>query len=324
METIEGSNRLLLTCRVSDGGVTLARVETPDAQILLPETIWGLPVTAVGDHAFTPGHREAEGDLVRVICGVPAGQDADNSRLASVALPRTLRTVGDYAFYNCAELARVCLTDTVESWGGSVFMNCRALSAFTLRLEDGRARPLSYLADELTRELDVTLAGRDGGESRFLFPEYREFYEENSPAHHFDYTISGGGYPYHHCFRERAFRPADYDALWDAYLRMEHDGACALRIAWLRLHGALLPERTAGEKYLAYLRRHAAEVLTWLLERRDDRGVAWFLKAGEPDRETLSAACGFARTLQTAEAQALMLQELHRRFPAGGGKRFEL
>jgi len=57
---------------------------------------------------------------------------------------------------------------------------------------------LAYFADELSRELDVTIVMPDGETARLIFPEYREIYEENCPAHHFDYNISGAGYPYHY------------------------------------------------------------------------------------------------------------------------------
>ena len=44
----------------------------------------------------------------------------------------------------------------------------------------------------------------------WIIPEYFEDYEENCPAHHFDYTIYGAGYPYHHVFREGELYFRDY------------------------------------------------------------------------------------------------------------------
>ena len=93
---------------------------------------------------------------------------------------------------------------------------------------------LAWFAGELSRELDVTVYGPEGA-ARLLFPEYTELYEENCPAHHFDYFISGAGYPYHHCFRQKRLSLKEYDALWRDFLGMEHDEAAALRLAWRRL-----------------------------------------------------------------------------------------
>ena len=323
METIPGENNLLLTCRREETGVTVTRAESWDARAAIPDTVWGLPVTAIGHHAFTPGPRTAEGEQVRFTCGPETGQP-DNRSLRELTLPDTVTAIGDYALFRCAALEHLTMGDRMENWGGCVFMNCRVLSRFTLRLADDRAVTLCHILDELSRELDVTLRYPDGGEARLIFPEYQESYEENGPAHHFDYNIFGAGYPYHHSFRNRTFDLGAYDRLWPAYLGTEHDPDCALRMAWWRLRTprGLKPEAAAA--YLAHLRGRAGEVLDWLLTRRDMEGLNWFLDAGAPDRETLSGACETARRRELPEAQALLLESLHRRFPADRRRRFEL
>lgn len=324
METISGQSSLLLTCRREGQGVTVARVETADRHVVLPETVWGLPVTAVGDHAFSPGARETEGELVCVNCGSVRELEADNGKIESVTLPDTLVSVGDYAFYNCFGLRELRLRGSVLDWGGSALMNCSLLDTFHIRLVDDRAEVLCYFADELSRELDATLVYPDGETARLIFPDYREDYVENSPAHHFDYTIYGAGYPYHHVFRQKALDLRSFDELWPGLLATEHDENCALRLAWFRLRHprGLSPE--AGEAYRRYLRDRAGEALDWLLTKRDTRGVAWFLSWAGPDREILRAACGRARRLEAAEAVALLLEEEHRRCPGGRSRTFDL
>ena len=76
---------------------------------------------------------------------------------------------------------------------------------------------LAWFADELPWELDVTVEETDGTVFRLLFPEYREVYEENCPAHHFDYNIFGAGYPYHHSFRRKRLDLRTYDELWQRF-----------------------------------------------------------------------------------------------------------
>ena len=65
-------------------------------------------------------------------------------------------------------------------------------------------------------------------------------------------------------------------------------------------------------------------MLDWLLTRRDMEGLNWFLTAGLPDRTVLSDACETARRRELPEAQALLLETLHRRFPADRRRRFDL
>ena len=135
----------------------------------------------------------------------------------------------------------------------------------------------------------------DGTVFRLLFPEYREVYEENCPAHHFDYNIFGAGYPYHHSFRRKRLDLRTYDELWSGFLGMEHDEDCAVRLAFWRLRYPVELTPRAEGQYLSHLRAHAGEAAVWLVGERDMPGLAFLLRTAEPDREALSAACALAR-----------------------------
>lgn len=324
MEVIRGESELLVTFRQETDGIVILRALSADNAAVLPETIRGLPVVALEHHAFAPNRSTPEGETVRIACGPAPAEQPDNSRLADVTLPKTLRRIGDYAFYNCTALETLRMHASVNEWGGAVFMNCRKLNTLFLRMTDERVRPLSYFADELPWELDVTLTDAGGETARLIFPEYRENLDENFPAHHFDYTITGGGYPYHHCFRDHTFSAADFDALWEKYLRTEHDAGTALRLAWWRLRRPWKLSADAGAAYMDYLREHGAEALTWQMEQRDAGGLEWLLKNVELSREALSAGCELARQRNAAEAQALLLEQMHRLAPAGRRRRFDL
>ena len=91
---------------------------------------------------------------------------------------------------------------------------------------------------------------------------------------------------------------------------------CAVRIDELT--------EKAEAAYRAYLGEHTAEALRWLLAERDTAGIAFLLERTAPDRETLSDACALARESGAAEAQAILLEEQHKRFPAGLNKSFDL
>ena len=234
------------------------------------------------------------------------------------------RDAGDYALFNCAALKKLSLHDGVRFWGGGTLMNCRCLDTFHLTRVGEQGETLAYFADELSRELDVTIREADGGQVRLIFPEYVEVYEENCPAHHFDYNIYGAGYPYHHCFRNKKLSLKEYDALWKEFLGVEHDDGCAVRLAWWRLrYPAELTER-AQEAYRTYLAAHVRDAAQWLLEQRDLTGLHALLEQTQPDRETLSAACALAREMQAPEAVAMLLEEQHRRFPPAAVRSFDL
>ena len=325
METVSGVNNWKLVIRREAAGVTLLRAVTCDERAALPEELFGLPVTALGDHALAPTAGEAEGEAVQVTCG-PVAADAEwnNRNLRELTLPPALRRVGDYALMNCVGLKTLRLWDGVTFWGGGALMNCRALDTFHLTRTGEQGESLAYFADELSRELDVTITEPDGQTVRLLFPEYMEVYEENCPAHHFDYNIYGAGYPYHHCFRQKKLTMKEYDGLWRSYLGMEHKDGAALRLAWWRLRYPVELTEQAERRYTAYLRDHTDEAVRWLLAQRDPAGLRFLLARTEPTRELLSGACALAREEGAPEALAILLEEQHKRFPSGMDRTFDL
>lgn len=324
METVSGLSNWKLVIRREQAGMTVLRAVTCDPRAVLPEQLFGLPVTALGPHALSPNAAQPQGEEVLVTCGRPAEEGWTNAQMQELTLPASLERVGDYALFNCAELKKLSLHDGVRFWGGGTLMNCRCLDTFHLTRTGEQGETLAYFADELSRELDVTIVEPDGGQVRLIFPEYVEVYEENCPAHHFDYNIYGAGYPYHHCFRNKRLSLKEYDSLWREFLGVEHDDGCAVRLAWWRLrYPAELTEKAEGA-YLAYLRAHVPAAVKWLLEQRDLTGLHFLLERTQPDRETLSAACALAREQRAPEAVALLLEEQHRRFPPAAARSFDL
>ena len=287
-----GANNWKLTVRREAAGVTVLRAATCDTRAALPDTLWGLPVTALGNHALAPGAAEVPGEAVEITCGAPADAAWDNRRLEELALPPALEAIGDYAFLNCGALRSLSLCDSIRRWGGGALMNCRSLRVF-----------------HLTR--------------RLIFPEYRELYEENCPAHHFDYNISGAGYPYHHCFVRRRLDLRNYDRLWKPFLGMEHEADCALRLAFWRLRYPLDLTPEAEKAYLDYLRAQSEAALAWLLAERDTESLHFLLERVRPGPEALAGGCALARELGAAEALALLLEARHRA-GAGARRRFDL
>jgi len=326
LETVSGINNWKLVIRRDADGITILRATTCDAKAALPEELFGLPVTVLGDHALSPTAWPEEGEEVLVTCG-PLGRDVewDNHKLRELTLPRSLYRVRDYALLNCDGLETLRLHDGIRYWSGGALMNCRSLNTFHItRLSEEQGETLAFLNDELNRELDVTIVGTDGRMMRLLFPEFVEVYEENCAAHHFDYNIQGGGYPYHHCFHHKKLNMKTYDGLWKVFRGMEHESSCALRLAWWRLRYPLELSDWAEAGYLEHLRGCVGDAVRWLLAEKDPGGLRFLLERVEPDKETLTEACSIAREQGAAEALAILLEEQHKRFPSGMDKSFDL
>ena len=324
MERISGVNNWKLVIRREAGGVVILQAMTCDAKAALPGELFGLPVTALGGHALSPRRRPPEGEEILMTCGPEPDAAWDNSALTELTLPDSLERVGDYGLFNCTKLRTLYLRDTVRHWGGGALMNCRALDTFHITCTGAEGELLSYFAEELPRELDVTLYRPGGQTARLVFPEYVEIYEENCSAHHFDYNISGAGYAYHHCFYQKKLSFKAYDELWRPMLAMEHDGDCALRLAWWRLRYPVELTEQAETAYLDFLRQRPLSAGRWLLEQWDTEGLRFLLHKLDWSRDDLAALCAGARELGAAEALALLLEEQHKRFPSGLDKTFDL
>ena len=324
MEIVSGSGNWRLTVRREAAGVTILRAATCDARAVLPERLSGLPVTALASHALAPGW-QAEGEELLVTCGASPDADWDNRALRELTLPPSLTAVGDYALMNCRSLETLRLRDRVERWGAAVLMNCRSLNTLRLTRAGAQGDALAYFADELPWELDAAIEDVAGGTVlRLIFPEYRENYEENCPAHHFDYTISGAGYPYHHSFRNKRLDLRTYDELWPGFLGMEHETESAVRLAFWRLRYPAELSPRAEERYLTYLRAHAGEAAAWLAGERDVSHLAFLLQAAPPEGAELSAACDLARRAGNTGALALLLEGRRGAAPRGLDKCFDL
>ena len=74
------------------------------AEQILPESVLGIPVTAVEQGAFQ-----------------------NDSRLGRVEIPGSVREIGDMAFYGCPELSAVTLKDGVKNIGAAGFASCPKL-----------------------------------------------------------------------------------------------------------------------------------------------------------------------------------------------------
>ena len=324
METISGLTNWRLTVRREKSGVTILRAVTCDENAVLPDEIFGLPVTSLSDRALAHGAKPVEGEEVTVLGGAE-GADWDNRNITALTLPRGLQSVGDYAFMNLRCMETLRFFDAVQSIGSASFMNCRLFSRMELtRISHEQGPALAAIVGSLPQELDVTIHNADGSMLRLIFPEYFENYTENSPAHHFELKIVGGGYAYHGVFRAKRLTVSDYDALWRGYLAGEYEDLSALRLGYYRLrYPAELSDR-AREQYAAFLRQNLREALSFALKEKDAHGLRLLLELGVTDADALDFALNESRALRFTEATALLLEQRRKTPGTGKTKKFEL
>lgn len=79
-----------------------------NGELVIPDTIEGLPVTALGTHAIA------------------------GTKVTSVVLPDTITSIGKQAFYGCTELISVNIPEGVTELPDEVFLNCARLNDISL------------------------------------------------------------------------------------------------------------------------------------------------------------------------------------------------
>lgn len=95
-----------------EGGLELTGVSKTESFMDMPDTINGIPVISVGNHAFE--------------------QDEQIDQIYGISLPKQLQRIGQYAFGGCAYLEELELPGTVAEIGHGAFWGCSALKKLTL------------------------------------------------------------------------------------------------------------------------------------------------------------------------------------------------
>ena len=104
------TERVTFHYREENGGAVITGYDGNASILTIPSTLNGLPVTAIGEHAF------------------------ERANLTAVILPEGIVSIGWFAFYECQELSGVTLPNSVSSIGYAVFDGCPTL---TLRCPAG-------------------------------------------------------------------------------------------------------------------------------------------------------------------------------------------
>ncbi len=95
---------------VSDGEITITKCrEDAMGEIIIPQSIESMPVTAIGESAFE-------------FC----------TEITKVTIPDTVKTIGSFAFVYCWSLENIDIPDSVISIESSVFEGCTSLKSISI------------------------------------------------------------------------------------------------------------------------------------------------------------------------------------------------
>jgi hypothetical protein len=117
--------------RFSNGTITRGEDKLSGA-LYIPGTIWGEPVTAIGDRAFTDCIRLTSVSIPNGVTTIGERAFSGCENLASISIPNGVITIGDWAFSYCRGLTSVNIPNSVITIGNNAFYNCNLLFSVSI------------------------------------------------------------------------------------------------------------------------------------------------------------------------------------------------
>ncbi|WFR55544.1 leucine-rich repeat protein [Anaerocolumna sp. AGMB13025] len=261
--------------------ITIISCKGYGTEVFLPGWINGYPVRRIGAYAFSDPVRSLSkySDntevLQEVIPGikVPGGKPGFlyGQRLQEISLPKDLRVIDEYAFYNCKELTTVNLAVSRIQIENGAFMNCDKLYYINIDAAPEDLTSARNILIELISELCITFSP-EGEKVVFLFPEYYEYSVENTPARILQEELYGAGYRYRLCFNQGRMDVMGYDTLFQT-AEIQRIPETALRIAFLRLLYPYKLEEAAKKQYLDLIIRQMEQALKLMISQNNIIGL---------------------------------------------------
>ncbi len=120
-------------CYVTNSGtITITCYTGPDGNVIIPGSIHGYPVTAIGNNAFSSRFHLTSVGVPSSVTSIGAYAFESCWSLTNVMIPNSVISIGDWAFHACFGLTNVVLGNGVTSIGNGVFADCSGLTSVTL------------------------------------------------------------------------------------------------------------------------------------------------------------------------------------------------
>lgn len=105
-------------------------------ELIIPSSIMGRPVTAIGDNAFRDSGELTAVVIPSSVTSIGSYAFADCSGLTTVSIPASVNTIGTFAFHQCGNLASANFQGNAPVLGSSAFLG--AASGFAIHFITGK------------------------------------------------------------------------------------------------------------------------------------------------------------------------------------------
>lgn len=271
---------------IKEDSAVILRCFSRDTKVEIPEQIEGYPVTEVGPYAFSahmdeaafyPGIKNGRTKLYIPETACLADAPALTGKiLQEIVFPASVKKIGKYCFYNCANLEKITFGGELRDWGAGAFTGVHHVKELTVTADAQGKTSLKQVLDELHEEIAVIYFDEQGREAHLVFPEYFEEGVENTPARILEEKIHGSGMMYRNCIKERRMDFRQYDTLFEHAGFLE-SGRMTMQLALGRLWYPIELSDKARQQYEAYTASYMETAADLILEKRDLSGLEWLL-----------------------------------------------
>ena len=131
--SIPDSTAKIYYTKDANGNVTVSDVkEGNETSIVIPETICGASVTALGDGAFDVNENITSVILPDSVTSIGSNAFYDCISLKSIKLPKNITSIEKTTFADCTSLTDIEIPENVTSIKAEAFRNCSSLTKVTL------------------------------------------------------------------------------------------------------------------------------------------------------------------------------------------------
>ena len=287
--------------KTKEGTIRLLGVKDMPSEVVVPDTIEGLPVTEVGPYCF-----------------------ARNKYLERVVLPDSVNTLSRMVFYHCTALKELEMGAGLIELSSDVFMNCHKLHSLIVRCDALEKNGVRLILHQISHDLSVyftgkAVSGAGSTKAKLLFTEYYETYDEVTPAHLFGRNIEGEGFRTRQFFKEGIFEYNRYDNTFrKACAEEREETLCEIAMNRLQYPVGLLEE--ANKQYADYVKEHLDIICQRAVMERDSDMLEFLCEKQLMTNIALERAACVAAEYEWAEGGALLLQLKARYFSATAKK----
>ena len=112
--------------------ITITGYVGPGGNVIIPSNINGLPVTSIGELAFTSKATITTVIIPDSVTSIGYAAFNECTSLTSVTIPDSVNSIGTHAFRDCTSLTSVIIPDGVTSIGHLTFRGCTSLTSVTI------------------------------------------------------------------------------------------------------------------------------------------------------------------------------------------------